>query len=202
MTRVPAVCDTCGSFFPSPIEVSNSSNITFAGNKVGPCPRCGGMGHIPDGTYNFIGNTIEVLSGPKRSRSDLERLAEILRSARNRGATAEQVREQVKKEVPELSSLTDALPKTRAELYAFVAIILTVLTLLLAEIRKGNQPNIEVTQVINQITQIIQPPPSKAPTKMTSVKSDLVPHVASVGRNDLCPCGSGKKYKKCHLVQP
>ncbi|PIU20073.1 MAG: preprotein translocase subunit SecA [Elusimicrobia bacterium CG08_land_8_20_14_0_20_59_10] len=24
------------------------------------------------------------------------------------------------------------------------------------------------------------------------------PHVAKVGRNDPCPCGSGKKYKKCH----
>lgn len=23
-----------------------------------------------------------------------------------------------------------------------------------------------------------------------------------VGRNDLCPCGSGKKFKKCHLGQP
>jgi preprotein translocase subunit SecA len=22
--------------------------------------------------------------------------------------------------------------------------------------------------------------------------------VPKVGRNDLCPCGSGKKYKKCH----
>jgi preprotein translocase subunit SecA len=22
-----------------------------------------------------------------------------------------------------------------------------------------------------------------------------------VGRNDLCPCGSGKKYKKCHGVE-
>jgi preprotein translocase subunit SecA len=22
-----------------------------------------------------------------------------------------------------------------------------------------------------------------------------------VGRNDLCPCGSGKKYKKCHGAQ-
>ena len=22
-----------------------------------------------------------------------------------------------------------------------------------------------------------------------------------VGRNDPCPCGSGKKYKKCHLPQ-
>ena len=25
-----------------------------------------------------------------------------------------------------------------------------------------------------------------------------VPAVPKVGRNDLCPCGSGKKYKKCH----
>ncbi|MHB8148174.1 MAG: SEC-C metal-binding domain-containing protein, partial [Vulcanimicrobiaceae bacterium] len=23
-----------------------------------------------------------------------------------------------------------------------------------------------------------------------------------VGRNDLCPCGSGKKFKKCHGVAP
>jgi hypothetical protein len=23
----------------------------------------------------------------------------------------------------------------------------------------------------------------------------------NVGRNDLCPCESGKKYKKCHLVE-
>src|SRR3954469_24579406 len=25
--------------------------------------------------------------------------------------------------------------------------------------------------------------------------------VAQTGRNDVCPCGSGKKYKKCHLQQ-
>jgi len=23
-------------------------------------------------------------------------------------------------------------------------------------------------------------------------------HIAKIGRNDLCPCGSGKKYKECH----
>ena len=23
-------------------------------------------------------------------------------------------------------------------------------------------------------------------------------HVAKIGRNDKCPCGSGKKYKDCH----
>ena len=26
----------------------------------------------------------------------------------------------------------------------------------------------------------------------------LVRDETKVGRNDLCPCGSGKKYKKCH----
>jgi tetratricopeptide (TPR) repeat protein len=25
--------------------------------------------------------------------------------------------------------------------------------------------------------------------------------IASVGRNDACPCGSGRKYKKCHLAE-
>jgi hypothetical protein len=25
--------------------------------------------------------------------------------------------------------------------------------------------------------------------------------MAKTGRNDLCPCGSGKKYKKCHESQ-
>ena len=27
---------------------------------------------------------------------------------------------------------------------------------------------------------------------------DFGPTPAKVGRNDPCPCGSGKKYKKCH----
>jgi preprotein translocase subunit SecA len=29
-------------------------------------------------------------------------------------------------------------------------------------------------------------------------KPQTVVHEAKVGRNDPCPCGSGKKYKKCH----
>ncbi len=29
-------------------------------------------------------------------------------------------------------------------------------------------------------------------------KTPLPRHVAQIGRNDPCPCGSGKKYKRCH----
>jgi len=34
--------------------------------------------------------------------------------------------------------------------------------------------------------------------KSTTVVKDKEDPYANVGRNDLCPCGSGKKYKKCH----
>jgi hypothetical protein len=32
--------------------------------------------------------------------------------------------------------------------------------------------------------------------------SEVVPrHVARIGRNDVCPCGSQKKYKDCHASE-
>jgi hypothetical protein len=30
---------------------------------------------------------------------------------------------------------------------------------------------------------------------------DYAKRLKEAGRNDACPCGSGKKYKKCHLQQ-
>ena len=195
MVRVPAVCDSCGVFFPSPIEASTTAIITFSGNSVRPCPNCGGSGHIPDGTYKFIGNAIQLLSGPARTVSDLQRLAAILSGARERQASIEDIRREVAAQVPELHSTIDLLPRTRAELYAFITILLTIITLVLGELRKGGTPKIEVNQVINQITTIVQQPPkplvqSPKPTVKTP----------KVGRNDPCPCGSGKKYKKCHAA--
>jgi len=35
-------------------------------------------------------------------------------------------------------------------------------------------------------------------TKAATVVKDKADPYADVGRNDMCPCGSGKKYKKCH----
>ena len=31
------------------------------------------------------------------------------------------------------------------------------------------------------------------------IRKEKRPEYLKIGRNDLCPCGSGKKYKKCHL---
>ena len=31
-------------------------------------------------------------------------------------------------------------------------------------------------------------------------EQDFAQRLKNTGRNDQCPCGSGKKYKKCHLL--
>ena len=39
------------------------------------------------------------------------------------------------------------------------------------------------------------------PPKATRSRSRSATAARSVGRNDPCPCGSGKKYKNCHMRQ-
>ncbi len=41
---------------------------------------------------------------------------------------------------------------------------------------------------------------SETPEKDTKLEAARA-HLASLGRNDPCHCGSGKKYKKCHLAE-
>lgn len=38
------------------------------------------------------------------------------------------------------------------------------------------------------------PPPPRRQVSVAPVKREA----PKVGRNDLCPCGSGEKFKKCH----
>jgi hypothetical protein len=65
MPNLPAICDDCGTMFPSGFVMENCTNISLSGNKSGPCPSCGGMGSIPDGVFNVLGNVIEILDAPK-----------------------------------------------------------------------------------------------------------------------------------------
>lgn len=61
-------------------------------------------------------------------------------------------------------------------------------------------------QIVYMIFHVnVQPQPQQAqPLNIQTNKSDAIgntstdPKFQGVGRNDLCPCGSGKKFKKCH----
>ncbi|OYY48731.1 MAG: hypothetical protein B7X95_09610 [Methylophilaceae bacterium 17-44-8] len=186
MPSVPAFCDTCGTVFNSGIFVENSANISFAGNISGPCPSCGGMGHVPDGVFNFIGNTIEILSAPERTIKELTNLAKILQEAKAKSETREQVVSRIEKELPSLSGLTKLLPENKSELYGFLALVLAAAQLFSQAPPTQNSTTINVTQVIQQVI-----------TEPSAVKAAPVQAKKKIGRNETCTCGSGLKYKRC-----
>jgi SEC-C motif len=192
--HVPAFCDKCGAVFGSGFVADNSTNMTFVGNRAGPCPACGGMGHTPDGVFNFVGNTIEILSAPQRTVEELSRLAKIIGEAKGKNRSPEQVSETIRNEIPELTSFADSLPKTRTELYAFLTLAMSAITLLTQCGQSGgNTTNVTINQTINQT--IIDTDKTSKPKTASSQQ----PKQASqkIGRNEPCPCKSGKKYKKC-----
>jgi len=68
----------------------------------------------------------------------------------------------------------------------------------------GSQPNREAQNAVLDFTRNIQRKKAKELEQLqfiggeTSLAQQPVIHQAKAGRNDPCPCGSGKKYKKCH----
>lgn len=62
MVNIPAFCDTFGAAFPSGYAFENCRNVHLSGNKSEPCSRCGGMGSVPYGVFNFTENVIEILN--------------------------------------------------------------------------------------------------------------------------------------------
>lgn len=192
--RVPAVCDNCGTIFPSGFGMENSTNISFSGCSAGPCPTCGGIGHIPDGVYNFIDNTIEFLSGPQRSITELKRLAALLERAKFSNATPQAIAQEIDESIPELSSIKDWLPKTRSELYTFITLLIAILTLIISQIQSGEPSKVEVNMIINNIYQ------QTSDVQNLVVFGNTKNENKKTGRNELCPCGSGKKFKKCCLL--
>jgi hypothetical protein len=73
MPNVPAICNTCGTIFNSGIFFDGSIEVVFSNVSCGPCPMCGSDGHVPDGFFVFIGNTIKLLSGSLKTIDELKK---------------------------------------------------------------------------------------------------------------------------------
>lgn len=184
---IPAVCETCPTIFASGFMVENSTDITFSGFKSGSCPNCGGIGRIPDGTYNVFGDVLELLSGPSQTVEDLKRLSEILERARAQQALPEEVLAEIEDNDPKLKTISDLFPKTRNEFYMVVGLVIAAIALMTGSGSKKSHTEIMYNNVINHIYEKQR---SAEPGKPSGTKK--------IGRNEPCPCKSGKKYKHCH----
>lgn len=147
------------------------------------------MGHVPDGVFNFIGKTIQILSAPERTVSELLGLARILREARDKGEDKEQVTARIEKELPSLSVLAKLLPTSKSELYGFLGVVIAAVALYTQSADKPpSQTVVNVTQIVQQITN--EQPQSRSQVRLSAA-------LPNQGRNEPCQCGSGKKFKKC-----
>ena len=97
--------------------------------------------------------------------------------------------------------MANLLPQNRAELYAFIQVVLAAIAILLTAASTQSISIKDVDVDINRVIEITieqqQQPPSNRPSveRSTGVSTRSA---ETVGRNEPCPCGSGKKYKKCH----
>jgi preprotein translocase subunit SecA len=66
------------------------------------------------------------------------------------------------------------------------------------DIRPDDQPHVENVRPVHASADGMEGEPQEAPGDVAVKQQPSVRHVAKVGRNDACPCGSGKKYKHCH----
>jgi len=65
----------------------------------------------------------------------------------------EDINKTIEKETPRLASLKNFFPKSRNELYAFIALVIAIISLILGRLEQNNPPKIEVNQVLNVIYQ-------------------------------------------------
>ena len=185
----PALCTGCKTLYPSGLDGGSAAS----GPVTAPCPGCGEKGYLPDGIDSFVRTIIEMVSAPERSISEIERLSAILVAALQKEAAFAHVGDTIKESIPPLSPVAELLPSPAAERYAFIAVALKTIVLFIGELGRSDSPTVEVSQVVNAVYAEEVAPPSRqsAPPPVEGG--------AKVGRNDPCPCGSGKKYKKCCL---
>jgi hypothetical protein len=181
--------------FPTPFNVVGGS-ASFERMEISECPYCGGSAYIPDGVYKRVGDAIALLSAPEVTLETLQRLQQIFVDARENTMDVDIVAAAIKHEVPSLRKLAEYLPKTPMELSAYIALMLTALTLLFgAGVLKKEESKPSIT-INNVFEQVVQPAPTTTPA--SAKHKPYRREVQKVKPNDPCPCKSGKKFKKCH----
>lgn len=168
MASIPVICDDCGRVFVSQnIFGGTMANVTMVGNRVSPCPYCGGTGQIPDGVYDLSDTVTRYLAAPSVGLEDLEKLRAVFERAAQKGATAEEVAAEIEREVPDLAPfgawLRRAAPVVAKALWPFLV------GLLLLFIQQRMQHPTLTPEQIEQIIERVQleqpkPPPNRTRT--------------------------------------
>jgi hypothetical protein len=127
-------------------------------NVQEPCPRCGEDAELPDGTFNIIGDTIEVLSASGLTRARLLRLATILEAARVGQISEKAAAQAVVDEAPSLAPLMERYePNMRRALIVFLfALVQILLAQAVSEFRDDSATRQDVENAVAKAIEYCQ----------------------------------------------
>jgi len=181
------------------------TNVTVVGsagmNVAVTCDVCGTRFDAAPGGGTFsadasTGGEFRRVADFVRSTStdDLRRLLEELTRARAESSAA--------KAQEALSKAGLSAYERRMELWTFLAVLIGVISIVISLRQSGSQPTTpEITQIINQCVSIEVKKPKDGPIEIALPEVQMTTQ-RKIGRNELCPCASGKKYKRCHGAPP
>lgn len=200
MVMMPAFCNTCGRIFPSGMEFDGATNVSISGCKS-KCPVCHNLADVSDGTFNFIGDTIEILKAPNITIEKLVQFKSILESAKKENKSKEAIADEISATVPELNKLSAILPTIKSDLYGFLSFILALLQMIIGSGSKESINMYNAQQVVNNYYISSEVAESSKTSSIEQLNGNntkgYIRKDKKIGRNEKCPCNSGKKYKKC-----
>lgn len=198
MVRLPALCVACGAVYPSPLASGSSGGDNAFAVPV-PCPGCGTGGRVPPESLRRTEAMCEVLAEAAppadRARTMLDELEAACREADGReDAVLDALRR-----VPELGRLPGSLPGEGPEEMAAAVRLARVAVDLLGAGEAEASPAALAERVLEEAYERFAPerPEEEPDGPAERARARL----EEAGRNDPCPCGSGRKYKRCHWVE-
>ncbi|MGD0313496.1 MAG: hypothetical protein ABSC90_13665 [Acidimicrobiales bacterium] len=222
MPGLPAVCDRGHRYEDRSVFLGEgTSAATFIGNRVGPCPFCGAMASVVDGTYDVRGgrairrvvtDTFAELSRPGVTVDELQLLRGILEEARSSSATLEEIKERIDSEASTAgTSLGWLKSPTGMATAAWLAVLLGIIAIVIAWKGQGSEssspiPQAEIEQIVQQAERGLTQQSTSA-AKSSPTRSHR--HPSPIGRpssrptgghqrgHERCACGSKKQFKNC-----
>ncbi len=193
MNNIIAFCENsaCGAIFEYQklIGGKGSADIEMSNVRVGPCPKCGSSGVVPDGVYKYANNVINFLTGPSSSIEALKQVEAILKKAKKEGASKEEVISEIEKASPDTAKALRDVPSGPSYIQWLMLIIAIISVAIQAHTSYFKEDTNLEDKVIEHLLE-----------ENKSLNDEIRTYERKepkVPRNAPCPCGSGKKYKKC-----
>ena len=188
MPYVPAICSSCGTLFSSGIFVENVLRLRLGNNTAGPCPVCGDTGKVIEGIFDFIGDSIRILSASRHSVETLRALRVSVQDAGHEQRPPEEVAAAVTEAVPELGPLVQRLlvPRTPGQFYTLLGVLVSVITLVLT-LKQGPESTTNINierQVIRVVEECVRSPRQKSPSHLPTDPEQETRHNNETGEPD------------------